>query len=49
MSPAFTPALVKRASHSALVRSRFSIDAMAGPLTRLYVELAEAERLDEAA
>ena len=39
----------RAATASALVRSRFSIDAMAGQLTRLYVELAEAERLDEAA
>jgi len=39
----------RAATASALVRSRFSIDAMAAQLTRLYVELAEAERLDEAA
>jgi glycosyltransferase involved in cell wall biosynthesis len=39
----------RAATASALVRGRFSIDAMAAQLTRLYVELAEAERLDEAA
>ena len=39
----------RAATASALVRSRFSIDAMAAQLTRLYVELAEAERLEEAA
>ena len=39
----------RAARASTLVRSRFSIDAMAAQLTRLYAELAGAERLEEAA
>ena len=39
----------RAARASALVRNRFSIDGMAAQLTRLYAELAGAERLEEAA
>ena len=39
----------RAATAAALVRSRFTVDAMAEQLTSLYLDLADGERLEEAA